>query len=59
MDFVDVTCHNAVADQYGVGSVTLVTDPDRPGKVALFDGRAHLEVGRNETCIHQVMSLMA
>ncbi|KAK2180369.1 hypothetical protein NP493_446g03019 [Ridgeia piscesae] len=43
-DFNDVTCHNAVANKYGDGAVTRVSDPHRPGKVAMFSGHGYLEV---------------
>ena len=43
VDFVDITCHAAVANQYGDGSVKRV--PGRGGYVASFEGHGHLEVG--------------
>ena len=43
VDFVDITCHAAVADEYGDGSVKLVDG--RGGHVASFEGHGHLEVG--------------
>ncbi|KAI0242793.1 hypothetical protein LSAT2_011099, partial [Lamellibrachia satsuma] len=42
--FTDVTCHHAVANKYGDGTVALTTDPGRLGKVARLDGRGYLEV---------------
>ncbi|KAI0242791.1 hypothetical protein LSAT2_011097 [Lamellibrachia satsuma] len=42
--FTDVTCHHAVANKYGDGTVALMTDPGRPGKVTRLDGRGYLEV---------------
>ena len=43
VDFVDITCHAAVADQYGDGSVKRVKG--HGGHVASFEGHGHLEVG--------------
>ena len=45
-DFNDVTCHNAVANEYGAGTVTLAASSGRTGKVARFNGRGYLEVSR-------------
>ena len=41
--FNDVSCHKAIADGCGHGSMTLVDDPGH-GQVAKFDGNACLEV---------------
>ena len=42
-NFNDMSCHKAIANRYGDGSVTLVDDPEH-GKVAAFEGHAYLEV---------------
>ncbi|KAI0236833.1 hypothetical protein LSAT2_012602 [Lamellibrachia satsuma] len=39
----DVTCHHAIATQYGDG-VSLQFDPERNGNVACFTGGTHFEV---------------
>ena len=39
----DVTCHKAIATQYG-GGVSLVADAERGGNVACFTGDTHFEV---------------
>jgi len=40
----DVTCHQAIATQYGVG-VSLQFDVDRKSNVACFTGGTHFQVG--------------
>ena len=52
----DVTCHHAVATQYGDG-VSLQFDPGRNGNVACFTGGIHFEV--NIHVIYIIMSTMA
>ena len=39
----DVTCHHAIATQYGTG-VSIRFDSDRNGNVACFTGGTHFEV---------------
>ena len=41
--FNDVTCHQAIATQYGTG-VSIQFDAERNGNVACFTGETHFEV---------------
>lgn len=43
----DVTCHGAVATQYGEG-VERKFDAERHGTVACLSGKTHFEVGSND-----------
>ena len=52
----DVTCHHAIATQYGDG-VSLQFDPERNGNVACFTGGTHFEV--NTHVIYIMLSTMA
>jgi len=46
----DVTCHHAIATQYGDG-VSLQYDAERQGNVACFTGETHFEVNVIYKCL--------